>query len=165
MSFSLTVDLPRLCFLERFLVTFRANTPPYPNSEKLHDRKGRTLWLYRDREDACESFKVYFKGERVASALVEWGSQERVDLSDIRVDECYRSQGIGEVLLEEIKRVAEVQEVRVIWAMMNQKVSEQEMLRLVRWYQRNGFTIHGMVAIYQLREAKSPERGETGFLK
>lgn len=152
MSFSLTINFPRMCFLERLVAYFRANSPPRPVGQPLQDKKGRTLWLYRDREDTCESFKVYFKGERIASAVVEWRSQERVDLSDIRVDECYRSEGIGEVLLDEIKRAAEAQEVRIIWALMDQKESEHDMMRLVRWYQRNGFTIHGIVAIYELRE-------------
>jgi ribosomal protein S18 acetylase RimI-like enzyme len=152
MSFSLSFEFPRLCFLERILASFRANTPPYPDGQPLQDQKGRTLWLYRDQEDTCESFKVYFKGERVASALVEWGSPERVDLSAIRVDECYRSEGIGALLLDAIKQAAKTQQVRIIWALMDQKDSEQEMLRLVRWYQRHGFTIRGMVAIYPLRE-------------
>lgn len=91
-------------------------------------------------EDGDFDVEARCGGKRIGYA---WGirDDDRLNLTDLHVEEDRRRQGIGHELLVRILREADTAGIRLVWGSVTTD-DLRNFPTLLIWYEKNGFVVH-----------------------
>ena len=121
------------------------NACPNAKCELFKDGQGQTHWLKIDHSETGATLAVYYRGGKVARAVLEWSGPDEVILNDLFVASSCRNRGIATCILDRAISLARQHGAKCIAGRIIRKDAEQN-LALLDWYRRRSFKIEPVSA-------------------